>query len=59
MKANEFKCEECGGVWEKGWTDEEAAEEAQNAFGITTGATVCDDCYNKIMYKLAKGEYGN
>lgn len=50
LKDNEFRCEDCGNVYEKGWSDEEASKESQIAFGITTGAVVCDDCYNKIMY---------
>ena len=51
--SSKFTCEECHETYDKGWTDEEAAAEAELAFGITTGAIVCDDCYNKIMYNLA------
>ena len=53
-----FTCEECHETYDKAWTDEEASAEAELAFGITTGATVCDDCYNKIMYSLASN-YAN
>jgi len=53
VKRGEFRCEDCGGVYENGWSDEEASAESQAAFGITTGAVVCDDCYNKIMYHRA------
>ena len=53
LASNEYRCEDCGNVYEKGWTDEEASQESQAAFGITTGAVVCDDCYNKIMYNRA------
>jgi len=49
-----FTCEECNQTYEKGWTDEEAKEEAESTFGISTGAVVCDDCYNQIMYNRAK-----
>ena len=52
--SSKFTCEECHETYDKAWTDEEAAAEAELAFGITTGATVCDDCYNKIMYSLAR-----
>lgn len=54
MKNNEFQCEDCGNIYEKGWTNEEASAESQAAFGIATGAIVCDDCYNKIMFARAK-----
>ena len=46
-----YKCAMCGGVFEKGWTDEEAEQELQQNFqGITPDDCdiVCDDCY-KIM----------
>ena len=53
---NEYKCENCNGVFKKGWTDEEAEKESLETFGITKdqGAVVCDDCYNEIMYERAK-----
>ncbi len=35
MKSNEYQCEGCGGVFEKGWSDEEAkAEMKENGFDI-------------------------
>jgi len=53
MKKNEYQCAECGGIFEKGWTDEEAkAEMTTNGFNVCPEETmciVCDDCYNKIM----------
>ena len=53
MKPEEFKCEECGGIFEKGWTDNEARlEQIENEFGNIPNnqlAVICDDCYKKIM----------
>ena len=51
---DKFTCEACNQTYDKAWTDEEAKKEAKQTFGISTGAVVCDDCYNKIMYNLAK-----
>lgn len=54
MKSNEYKCSTCGGIFEKGQTDEEAIEEAtQNGFPIDEAELVCDDCYNDIMKIMA------
>ena len=50
MNANEYKCSTCGGVFEKGWTEEEAKQEAkENGFIISESCLICDDCYNDIM----------
>jgi hypothetical protein len=50
MNANEYKCQACGGVFEKGWSDEEAAAELGETFPdfapIDCGL-VCDDCWQK------------
>lgn len=45
-----YTCAACGGVFEKGWTEEEAADElAQNFPGCEIQACVliCEDCYNQ------------
>lgn len=47
-----FTCAECGGEFEKEWSDEESLEEARvNGFDPDNEETVvvCDDCYRKIM----------
>lgn len=50
-----FTCANCGETHEKGWSDEEAAAEAQENFpgiDIASGdeaAVVCDACYEHIM----------
>lgn len=53
MGESKFKCEECGGVFDKEWSDDEAQIEFEQNFplghlgdGI---AVVCDDCYQEIM----------
>ena len=54
MKDNEYKCDMCGGVFEKGWPDEEAKAEAEQNFGKPVeqwneeAAIICDDCYQKV-----------
>ena len=52
MKDNEYKCAMCGGVFEKGWTDEEAMEEYKENDFPDTGTpleVICDDCYQEFM----------
>jgi hypothetical protein len=53
--AETFTCASCGDTHEKGWSDEEAAAEAQQNFpGIDVtdpdeAPVVCDACYQHIM----------
>jgi len=55
MSSETFTCESCGRTLPKGWSDEEAAAEAQELFpGIdpddpAEAGTVCDDCFHRIM----------
>ena len=53
MKPTEYKCAGCGGVFEKGWTDEDAEREQEgNGWGSMPDsemAVVCDDCYQKLF----------
>ncbi len=53
LKSNEYQCQMCKGIFEFGWTQEEAEEEAKKAFGDnvldTKCGLVCDDCYKQIM----------
>lgn len=49
---NTFTCENCGGVFEKARSDEEANEEYEETFPETQGdetALVCSDCYAEIL----------
>lgn len=51
LKANEYQCAMCKGVFEKGWTDEEALSEMDRDFGAvppSERAVVCDDCYRTL-----------
>lgn len=52
MKPDEYRCELCGGVFAKAWTDEEAEAELHARFpGHETVAcsVVCDDCYRTML----------
>ncbi len=49
MKPNEYKCNSCQNIYEKGWTDEEAENEAKEIWGEIQQvemAIICDDCFN-------------
>ena len=51
IKPNEYQCCKCGGVFEKGWTDEEAKAEMVKNFGTAMEDVdvLCDDCYNEFI----------
>lgn len=52
-----FRCEHCGGVFDKGRSDEEARAEAQALFpGLRQedAAVVCDDCHREFMAWVAE-----
>ena len=47
-----YKCAVCGGVFEKGLTEEEAQAELKENFGdipVSECDIVCDDCYQEIV----------
>ena len=47
-----FKCDECGNVYEKNLSEEEAVEQLASEFpgaNINECGIVCDDCYNEMM----------
>lgn len=54
---NTYTCEACGGIFPKGWSDEEANAEALETFGIEAddpeAALVCDDCYMAMGFRGA------
>ena len=54
LMANQFRCDECGKIYNKGWSDEEALQELKEAFDIPISecGIVCDDCYNEIMGRI-------
>lgn len=46
-----YTCARCRGVFEKGWTDEEAQAEATSLFGAVPREQqeiVCDDCFQEM-----------
>lgn len=52
MTSGTFKCSRCKGVFDKEWSDEEAAEElAENfpGYGQDECDIVCDDCYAWLL----------
>lgn len=52
LKDNEFRCANCGKVYEKDWSDEEAEDEAKEIWGVGNASTdermsvICDSCFN-------------
>ena len=55
MKENEYQCEICKGIFKKGWSDEEAKQEALDIWGEIPNeerGLVCDDCFKKITDRL-------
>ncbi len=51
-----FTCDRCGGVFEKGWTDDDALAEARDLFSpaeLENPAVVCDDCWQEFMPNVA------
>lgn len=61
MGPDEFECQVCHGIFEKGWTDEESAAEGEANFGDIPEdekALICDPCWEafKRWYKATTGE---
>lgn len=51
LKKNEYQCAMCKGIFDKGWSDEEAKEEFYErhpTIPIEETDLVCDPCYLKI-----------
>lgn len=52
MTGSDFRCAACGKIFEKAWTDEEAAAELAESFtGFEPSdcAIVCEDCYQEMV----------
>jgi hypothetical protein len=48
---NQYRCAACTGVFDMGWTDEEATAELADVFpgfDKTECAIVCEDCYKRL-----------
>ena len=60
MKSNEFRCEQCGGIFEEEWPEEKTLAEYEENFGNLPNeikedkVAVCDDCYKKIMMVISQ-----
>ena len=51
MNDNEYKCANCGGVFEKGRSDEEALAASRDMWGalpMEELSVICDDCFNAL-----------
>ena len=51
LRPDQYRCAACGGVFEKGWTDEEAQAEMQNNWGAVPKqeqVLVCDVCHERM-----------
>lgn len=60
MKADEYQCDMCGGVYTKRWSEQEARAETQSYWPGTPQeelAVVCDDCWQKIHPETHPVEY--
>lgn len=53
LETNQFQCAKCGEIYEKGWSDQEALEEAKELWTpeeVEKGLVViCDNCFNKYV----------
>ena len=53
LKKTEYECAACHGIFEKGWSDEEAAEEFHDYFPDLPiddeTALICDPCYEAML----------
>ena len=60
LKPGEFRCKQCGGVFEEEWTEEIALDEYRKIFGKLPDelkrdkAQLCDACYKKLMIKISQ-----
>jgi DNA-directed RNA polymerase subunit RPC12/RpoP len=61
LRPNEYQCAKCHGVFEKGWSDEEAMEEAvaekETMFPgipIEECDTLCADCHKEFRKWMKK-----
>jgi len=60
--AETYICAACGGTFATKWSDEEAAAESREVFGVDpdtdpTMAIVCDDCYKAITTAFPPKEW--
>lgn len=53
MADEQFSCAQCGGTFDKGWSDEEAEAEAMGLWGEISSVVVCDDCFQQMTAAIA------
>lgn len=59
MKKNEYKCNNCGEIYEYGWSEEEAIKEMVENWGYLPKderIVICDDCYNFMNPNLPQNK---
>lgn len=58
---HQFQCDLCKGIFDKGWTDEEANAEAIETFGglHPDDGILCDDCHKEYMKWFENHIIGN
>ena len=55
MNKEEYQCSACGGVFQKGRSDEEAEQESREIWGEIPQedkTIICDDCFKSYLKKL-------
>jgi hypothetical protein len=60
MKADEYQCAMCGGIYTKGWSEQEARAETQQYWPDTPQeelAVICDDCWQGVQPETHPVEY--
>lgn len=55
MRTNEFKCDACGGIFQKAWSEQEAVDESKKLharldldYETEEKMRVCDDCFRTM-----------
>ena len=51
MKDNEYQCAVCGGIFEKGWSEEEARAEEAEVFGGNDPDIIDFDKYRSDLFE--------
>lgn len=54
LEMNQYRCARCDGVFEKGWTDEEASAELGELFPGSMPSDcdqVCDGCFKEMGFQ--------
>lgn len=63
LQPNEYRCAACGGVFIKGWSDDEAKAEAAELFQQQPEthkmAMVCEDCFTAMNERFRFGTPGD